>query len=138
MALRNVDVVTPETDRHLVLISESDTFFARMNCLAFAGEIINRRAGHTNAPLLSFISQVQGGTNPWPESLHRFVYLRGLDGEAADADESKNRRSKETSERSRPASLEEIRRWTPEANKTEGSPQFDYLARLGDQIADLL
>jgi hypothetical protein len=59
-----------------------------------------------------------------------------LDGEAAEsADAQQANNPKSSSEY--PTSLQELAKWTPEANKAEGSAQFDYLARLGDVIAGL-
>jgi hypothetical protein len=122
--------------QHLVLISEWDTFFSRMSGLAFAAQMMCLR---TNvASVQEFVTQVQERTNAWPANLHRFVYLQGLDGEAAESAGSKDKHSqKEEKEHYRPTSIEEIRQWTPDGNKAEGPTQFDYLARLGDAVGDL-
>jgi hypothetical protein len=129
--------VNPITNgcHHVVLISESDTFFSRMNALAFAGEVWRQasnartvvpfvQASHTNTPA------------SWPSNVHRFVYFQGLDGETV-KQESKREGPRSDKDSQRPTSVEEIRKWTPEANKAEGAAQFDYVARLGDQVVQL-
>ena len=73
-----------------------------------------------------------------PENLSSFVYLRGLDGQTVEKDSGAVRSSgSEDSKRANPASLEELRKWSPDANKAEGPAQFDYLSRLGDRLANL-
>jgi len=139
LKLRGIDLIT-QPKQHLVLISEWDSFFARMSGLAFAAEMSVRQTNGANHPTnrLDFIAQVRAGSNLWSSNLHRFVYLQGLDGEAAEsADEGDRRSEKEQKGRDRPSTIEEIRNWTPDANKAEGSAQFDYLGRLGDNIAEL-
>ena len=64
--------------------------------------------------------------------------MRGLDGQTVGNDSESARGSgTEDSARASPASLEDLRKWSPDANKAEGSAQFDYLSRLGDRLADL-
>ena len=76
--------------------------------------------------------------NQEPRNLHSFVYLRGLDGQTVEKDSGAARSSgSEDPKRTNLASLEEIRKWSPDANKAEGPAQFDYLSRLGGQLADL-
>ncbi len=136
LSLRGINPATNPA-QHLVLISEWDTFFARMAGLAFAAEMetATNAGPRTFTNALSFIRQAREGNNPWPATLHRYSYLQGLDGVAADSDEEKSRNSqKDDAGRQHPSSLEEIRKWTPDANKAEGQAQFDYLARLGDTL----
>jgi hypothetical protein len=73
-----------------------------------------------------------------PSNFHAFSYLRGLDGQTVGG-ESGGKGSKSDNERKseRLTSLEELSKWSPDANKAEGQTQFDYLARLGDQLREL-
>ncbi len=140
LKLRRID---PAGDRHhhLVLISEWDSFFSRMAGLAYAAEITHPQTSDalTNATnAIRFVNEARGGSNTWPATLHRYVYLQGLDGEVTISDEAKERDPKEKEPgRHRPASLEELTQWSPDANKAEGQAQYDYLGRLGDVLADL-
>jgi hypothetical protein len=125
LSLRGVDPRTNCHD-HLVLISEWDTLFSRMVALAFAAEMPSNS---------EFIEQIRSGTPNWPKNLHRYSYLQGLDGEAAGSEEDV-RKAKEKSGRFVATSVEDIAHWQPDANKAEGPAQFDYLARLGDSLAE--
>jgi hypothetical protein len=129
LKLRNLNPA--DTNQHVVLISEWDTFFARMSSLAFAAEML----GCTNgAGRLAFVEAVRRQTNAWPANLHRYVYLQGLDGETADV--KKPQAGKRTP--SIPGSadnLEDLLNDAGDFNKAEGPPQFDYLTRLGDVLA---
>jgi hypothetical protein len=134
LKLRDIDPAN-NPSQHLVLISEWDTFHSRVSGLALASAMSVRHGGHTNA--WSFITQLKDGvSNIWPQTLHRFVYLQGLDGESADSDtrQQQDENKKEGNSQKRPTSLEELAQWKPEANKAEGSAQFDYLVRLGDVL----
>jgi hypothetical protein len=140
LKLRGIDPSSSNSLQHLVLVSESDTFFARMNCLAFAGEMLwqTNCSGYGECRDTSrFIAQVRDRTNLWPKTLHRYVYPQGLDGEAADLENGRSPQAQAKSDNTHPTSLEEIRKWQPDANVPAGSPQYDYLARLGDQIIKL-
>ena len=126
LKLRDINPATNSHD-HVVLISEWDTLFSRMAALAFASQVSSNP---------QFIQQSREGTASWPKTLHRFSYLQGLDGEAADGAQE-DRNNKEKSGRFVAASVEDLAHWQPDANKAEGAAQFDYLARLGDSLAEL-
>ena len=85
-----------------------------------------------------YIQKIRNDTNGTasPTNLFSFVYLRGLDGQTIGLKPLSSDRSSR-SERGRPLSWEELKNWVPDANKAEGEAQFDYLARLGDQLVRL-
>src|SRR5262249_28304329 len=121
---------------HLVLLSERDTFYGRMLSLTY-GTALARRLypHHSRAQLVQ--EYIKDGA--LPDTLHTFVYLRGLDGRTfREVDGGAPERAKGAdASRRRPDSLQEVLQWKPEANKAEGPSQFDYLARTGDQVAAL-
>ena len=135
LKIRNSDPA--DKQNHIVLISEWDTFYGRMLSLTIRAEI-----GSRQNPLptqAGFIEAYISGSKEYahlPENFHPFVYLRGLDGQTVggSSDAKDDGADQGRSGRSSPASLEELRRWAPDANKAAGQAQFDYLGRLGDQI----
>jgi hypothetical protein len=145
LKLRGIDPVS-HTNQHIVLLSEWDTFFSRVSGIAFAAELMKRL---TNAPkgcagraevsnALQFVTQTHTRSNPWPSMLHRFIYLQGLDGEAAkDAVGASDSDSKKDNRRQRPENVTDIARWTPDVNKAEGPAQLDYLTRLADVLEEM-
>jgi hypothetical protein len=138
LALRNVNFEKQEN--HLVLLYEGDNFYARALSLTYAAELAMCQ-GHVNSRadfVKSLINRQGKPPNNLPTNLHSFVYLRGLDGQTVGNDSESARRSDtEKPTQASPMSLEDLRKWSPDANKAEGSAQFDYLNRLGDRLADL-
>jgi hypothetical protein len=139
LALRGADL--KDEKKHVVLISEWDTFYARMLSLTYGAELaVRQKSGRSGSAFdrNDFIKAYVSGVMTEPSNFHSFVYLRGLDGQTvggnntADEGGSSDRRGK-----SAPTSVEELRHWEPDVNKAEGQAQFDYLGRLGDRIADL-
>jgi hypothetical protein len=118
---------------HLVLVSEWDSFYSRAAAAAIGAELSRRRAKVTR---LDWIESYVTNRNVWPPNVHRMVYLRGLDGETAQGADKSESRSQDEKQK-RPKTLEEMQSWVPEANRAEGSSQFDYLTRLGTQVAAL-
>src|SRR5262249_47219560 len=131
LAARHTDLASESN--HLVLVSEWDTFYARMLSLTYAAEIA-RRQSTNHFSRSSFIKGFVKGTTNLPTNFHSFVYLRGLDGQTvggnSEAKPSNHARTVTTS-------FEELQKWEPDANKAEGPAQFDYLGRLGDQLGAL-
>jgi hypothetical protein len=134
LSLRSIDLKRTN-DHHLVLISEWDTFYARMLSLTYAAEMaVTQGAATSRADFIySYISNTNGAKR-LPANLHSFVYLRGLDGQTVGGNASAKTSSPN---RSPTASFEELRKWAPDANKAEGPAQFDNLGRLGDQLKAL-
>ena len=140
LKLRAADLTETNYHHHLVLISEWDTFYARMLSLTYAAEL-----AHGQNPAVSpaeFIYSYSSGTNgarQMPPNFHSFVYLRGLDGQTVgnDSGSAAGGSDKNDAGRTGPVSIEDLRTWRPDENKAEGQAQFDYLSRLGDQLAAL-
>jgi len=135
LALRGMDLANPKN--HLALISEWDTFYGRMLSLTYAAQLASTQKNLSS--LAAYVDQFRRGDPVWPTNLHSFVFLRGLDGQttARDSDSSKTAGQRDSARGERPNSWEELSRWTPGVNKPEGRAQLDYLARLGDRLADL-
>jgi len=131
LELRQISLQKPT--HHLVLVSEWDSFYSRAAASAIGAEL-NRRA--TKATRLDWIEDFVTNRNVWPSNVHRMVYLRGLDGETAQG-AGKSESGSQDEKQKRPKTLEEMQSWVPEANRPEGSSQFDYLTRLGTQVAAL-
>ena len=158
LSLRGVDFTKMKGGapvNHLVLLSEWDTFYARMLWLTYAAKLAIKL--HDTAPqqypvstLADFIERYRAkqqseSKSPKPPNLHPFFYLRGLDGQTVGNNSgSAHDPDSDVATRASPTSLEDLRKWlpdankwTPDANKAEGQAQFDYLSRLGEQLATL-
>jgi hypothetical protein len=134
LALRGVDF--KEEKNHLVLLSEGDNFYTQVLSLTYKA-VLATRQGFVNSPVES-VESVRSNISRKPTNLSSFVYLRGLDGQTVGKDSGAARNSgSEESKPANPTSLEDLRKWSPDSNKAEGSAQFDYLSRLGDRLADL-
>lgn len=131
LELRQIFLQNPT--HHLVLISEWDSFYSRAAAAAIGAELNRRTAKVTR---LHWIEDYVTNRHVWPSNVHRMVYLRGLDGETAHGG-GQSQTSSEDEKRKRPKTLEEMQSWVPEANRPEGSSQFDYLIRLGAHVAAL-
>ncbi len=134
LQLRGVNPAGDPKD-FVAVISEWDSFYGRMTAVSFAAEVA--RQSPTGTSRLDFRNQLQHDNATSPSNVLRYVYLRGLDGESADGKAGKSSRAgDERNGRKIPTSVEDIRRWSPDANKAEGAAQFDYLARLGEMIRE--
>jgi hypothetical protein len=133
LALRRVDL-QKTNENHLVLISEWDTFYARMLSLTYGAEMAVRQTQATNR--YEFLNAYRDRAKTLPTNFHSFVYLRGLDGQTIGGNPS-DKAGRDSPAKSPTTSFEELRKWAPDANKAEGQAQFDYLGRLGDQLEEL-
>jgi hypothetical protein len=118
-----------ESKNHVALISEADTFYGQLLSLTYEAELKWREDGTT---LADYVTGYRQGTVARPHNFHSFSYFRGLDGQTVGR-EKKN----DEERRQSPASIEDLRKWTPDANRAEGEAQFDYLGRIGDQLVQL-
>jgi hypothetical protein len=85
--------------------------------------------------LRNFSARCQVAGDPWPPPVRWFTYLRGLDGMLPDIDKSSAvaaRKDDSGKSKDLRAQLEDA---PPE--HAEGRSQYDYLRRLGDEIARL-
>lgn len=138
LSLRGVDLKNDK--KHVVLISEWDTFYARMLSLTYAAELSVWRKSMPEGPPYSrsdYIAAYVSGSGTEPKNFHSLVYLRGLDGQTIGGDVSRDPGAGGREGKSGPASVEELRHWAPDVNKAEGPAQFDYLGRLGDRMDGL-
>ncbi len=135
LASNNIELSDPKN--HLVLISESDTFYGRMLSLTYAA-VLKARQTTNQITCSDFVNKWMSEASEWPTNFHAFAYLRGLDGQTIGPNQGSgdNNGAKDAGQ-SHPASLDDLRNWTPDANKAEGQAQFDYLSRLGGQLAGL-
>jgi len=151
LELRGANIVEKSAN-HIVLISEWDSFYARMLSLTYGAELEIRqdalaRGAHDPRPHLTradYIARFNTRSTtptptPVPENFHSFVYLRGLDGQTVgtsspgeNASAGQNTSSRKTGQRP-----SDPREWEPDVNKAEGHAQFDYLGRIGDRLAAL-
>jgi hypothetical protein len=134
LALRRVDL-KKTNENHLVLISEWDTFYARMLSLTYGAEMAVRQATNPISRY-EFVHDYMDRKRDLPTNFHSFVYLRGLDGQTIGGNPNA-KAATDSPTKSPTTSFEELRKWAPLANKAEGQAQFDYLVRLGDQLKEL-
>ena len=140
LSLRGVDLQKP--DAHIVLISEWDTFYARMLSLTYSAGIAALQAtdaGQRPDFRKAYIDDYISGARKPPANFHSFVYLQGLDGEtvAASTADPTYASAGQSNDKMGLSSIEDVRHWTPDVNKAEGPAQFDYLSRIGDQVTEL-
>lgn len=130
LRLRQVDLRDPS--KNLVLISEWDTFYARMLSLTYAAEL--RHFQNPSLNDIDFVQRYRQEANYWPSNLTCFVYLRGLDGQTTRPPPAtaKNGDANNSS-----FSLEDLKHGGSDQNKAEGESQIDYLTRLGTRIKGL-
>jgi hypothetical protein len=123
---------------HIVLISEWDTFYARNLSLTYSGVLATQQDLSVKS-LTDFVSSYRTNAMGMPSNLHSFVYLRGLDGQSAETANAEHPDKTDAGRdgKFRLLSMDELRQWSPDANKAEGPAQFDYLGRLGDRIEAL-
>ena len=125
---RGVNIGKAKSDQ-MVLISESDTVYGRSLPSCFAAACATAQEHWTNEN--EWISQLRSCLTNIPPPLHRYTYLRGLDGGTAlraDSDSG-----------SKPlVGRPDSRTGADGGNRAEGDSQLDYARRLASQIkADL-
>jgi hypothetical protein len=143
LELRGVRLTREKKDApppdHIVLISEWDTFYARILSLTYGAELAVKQGDAKSRA--EFVDAYISRDDPqdFPKNFHSFVYLRGLDGQTVGKNSNAGEEDADanTSDKTAPISIEEIRHWTPDVNRAEGPAQFDYLGRLGDRMDEL-
>jgi hypothetical protein len=126
----NADNVDQKRNSHVALVSEWDTFYGRAlpesmaRCL---GELADCQADDVD-PFLH---------KPW---LHRFKYLRGMDGQMPNVDgtgsssgatDKGGKADKASKDGTKSPAIPKA------SDRAEGQGQFDYLRRLGSQMQQL-
>jgi len=132
LKLGHIDLT--DINNHVVLISESDTFYAQVLSLTYAAELARLQDNSTNGNYIyDYVSNYKLGKTQMPTNLHSYVYLRGLDGQTVNREAGADGGGGDNEHATKPSltSFEELRSWKPDANKPEGRAQFDYLSRLG-------
>ena len=126
---RNVDPlsVMDHPQQHVALISEWDTPYGRF---------------FPNSMMRAFLPQWTAKASPMPW-LHKFSYLRGLDGQAA-AEPGSKKDSKTDSSSSKPSGILDLVKAQTNPNddarasdRPDGQGQFDYLRRIADDLTAL-
>ena len=97
---------------HIAIVSERDTAYARE--LAAEIELAHKKNAPLSASALGHSDAVS------PHTVHRFTYLRGIDGRVPDASAA-NGEGKKSSEKQRESS---------QVERPDGDAQIDYLRRL--------
>jgi hypothetical protein len=126
------------TNNHLVLIAEWDTFYARMVSLTYRAKLAVLQEKGEPLTLQKYLKDYRNGNRPSPTNFHSYYYLRGLDGQTVVSDTpASNKPDRTDASKPRLASVDAFRQWEADANKAEGPSQLDYLARLGDLLQEL-
>jgi hypothetical protein len=122
--------VDDSDQNHIVFISEWDTFY---------GQSLPRAMANCLGPMTG------SKCNKLDEKfVHRYSYLRGLDGQAPNLQEANSGNASKETDKSQDASDDskdkgkERAKTGPNAkpsDRAEGQGQFDYLRRLGEEIA---
>jgi hypothetical protein len=121
---------------HIVLLSEWDTFYGRLLSLTYQLELARNLPGFSSPR--HFIHDYRSGRDVLPKNFRAFVYLRGLDGQTlGPGDDAADSPASSTKDNALDPRRSQLRQWTPDVNKAEGRAQLDYLARMGDRIAQL-
>jgi hypothetical protein len=127
LKLRGVDNVKQNgRPSHIALVSEWDTVYGR----ALPGTMARCLGSDTCRP-------ANAGPPPW---LHRYKYLRGLDGRLPDAGGSSAGKGAEDAGGKQDNNAKngaKVRSYPAKLDRAEGQGQFDYLRRLGERIQHL-
>ncbi len=117
---------------HFVFISEWDTFYGQSLPRAMANCL-----GPVTGPTCSKLDE---------KFIHRYSYLRGLDGQAPKLQELNSGNASKETDRDQDASNNQDKgsrdraKTSPNAkpsDRAEGQGQFDYLRRMGEEIASI-
>ncbi|HEX3357773.1 MAG TPA: hypothetical protein VHS31_12450, partial [Tepidisphaeraceae bacterium] len=115
----------PQPKDHIAIVSEWDTFFGRALPLSFA-------AAATKQDISTFTPFT---AQNFPENIHPFVYLRGIDGQTpGEPSASSNKESNKDTDKDSAGNATKV---SAPGEAPEGLNQADYLRRLADQIAAL-
>lgn len=122
---------------HIVVVAEWDTSYARVLPLTLAAAFTHKKNHVSNEEVEKKLTiwMNQLGNNKaidWPSWIHRFSYLRGLDGEVSkqkDTNLEKPKTYQQGESENQPSLFSLNTRKRP-----EGLSQFDYLRRLVERI----
>ena len=116
---------------HVALISEWDTYYGQR-----LPEIVARCFARDCAdPQVPVPLAELGNDKPW---IHRYRYLRGLDGKLTVADaKTEDRHTDKPGDEANPKTENSRSATAKQLERAEGRSQFDYIRRLGDRIKQL-
>ncbi|HET9767865.1 MAG TPA: hypothetical protein VFS60_13500 [Thermoanaerobaculia bacterium] len=124
---------------HLVLVSEWDTLYGRSLPFMFEVELTKRATPGVSRYEDSYWDRLNDQIQA-PSNVHRFTYLRGLDGvtpESAARSGSTKRDAPRADVRRDASPMEENAARVRDLEGSEGSGQLDMIRRVGNRIADL-
>ena len=124
---------------HIVLIAEWDTSYARVLPLTLAAALSFKEPDifkqDLDKQLFTWVKDLkQNKSIEWPEWIHRFSYLRGVDGEISKGKETDSQKAKTDTKDQSKHSNQPFLFGTVERKRPEGPSQFDYLRRLVHRI----
>ncbi len=142
---RGVDLCSQNGKAHVALLGEWDTFYGRALPLVFEAAVETCRAKGDFRALLPTI-RARLGDLPSPAKIHRFTYLRGLDGSLPGglrtADLQGTTRSEDRNEaqplsdRLRGAVFDRLVSHGG-LERAAGPRRYDYMRRVAQQLSDL-
>ena len=154
---RGVDVCDSDGSDHVALVGEWDTFYSRALTLALEAAIVQCRSctdmkdeesGTVTGVCLTLDQALEIARKAEsPRRIHRFHYLRGLDGSiptgrggTTSEERSANRegeRAEKQSMQEGEADLGSLRQWRKSLERAIGPSQFDYMRRLAQRLTAL-
>jgi hypothetical protein len=127
-------LIDESEENHIVLISEWDTFY---------GQALPKAMANCLGPIKTPATKCNELAK---KSIHRYSYLRGLDGQTPKLEEPNSGDAAKASDKNQDAndnqdksSKEQTKTWpnTKPNDRAEGQGQFDYLRRMGEEIASI-
>jgi hypothetical protein len=117
------------------VIAEWDTLYGRTMPLIFSAVAIDRRAATDSKQLQETLNELK--TNPdKAKFIHRYSYLRGLDGELPQSKPNSASGSSSDDKASSSPFLKDRRQDIERMERPEGRSQLDYTRRLAQLIRD--
>ncbi len=126
LARRKIDLTAPSESPHIALIAEWDTLYGRSLPRTFVA-VANRLAKKREQPLAYYLDELR--TEQYPDWVHRYSYLAGLDGELPPKDNAKDAGGGKGKTSDKWLGGEPVIEDVP-----VGRSQLDYLRRLVEQL----
>lgn len=118
---------------HIVLIAEWDTFYGRSLPKSFECAV---KDWHSHLVTKTSLEKLPANKNCETQWIHRFSYLRGIDGQLSGKGDSKDAKTSQSSKKNNQTGKIAIDRekQIEQIERPVGRGQFDYLHRLSRQI----
>lgn len=127
---RKVDVTAPSKMAHIALISEWDTLYGRSLPRTFVAVANQLADAAQNTPLQALAQYLDAlREERYPDWVHRYSYLAGLDGELPPKDNGKDAGGSKGKSNEKGFGVEPVVEETP-----VGRSQLDYLRRLVEEL----